>query len=118
MGDTWKRNLPVPFFSQRECKYQWQQINNAGIPIGDKVSLAFGSCNIVSLCMMLHYFGITEDSPDTMMRYFYEKFRPQWLREAYTGSSGTDGQKPGPDRLESGTNMRKFVEWQRGIIPL
>ena len=96
MSEAWKRNLPVPYFSQRECRYQWQRIakndndtggeyvgldSSKGInktfyaegeSIGRPVSLAFGSCNIVSLCMILHYYGITGDSPDDMMRKFHE----------------------------------------------
>ena len=72
-------NLPVPFFSQRECKYVWYQLNNDGTRTKDQqnkdkpgVSLAWGSRNIVSLCMILHYYGITTDSPDEMMRKFFD----------------------------------------------
>jgi hypothetical protein len=90
-----RRNLPVPYFSQRENKYIWKElyaedvkenstnkiIQKEGDPTGVEVSLAFGSCNITSLCMILHYFGITGDTPDEMMRKFFdandEKFKKE-----------------------------------------
>jgi hypothetical protein len=54
--------------------------------------------------MILHYFGITDDSPDAMMRKFYTDFRPEWTQEAYSETPGTGGQKPGPNRLDYGEN--------------
>jgi hypothetical protein len=30
MSEAWMRNLPVPFFSQRENKYIWQRIAKDG----------------------------------------------------------------------------------------
>jgi len=86
MSDTsHRRNLPVPFFSQREVKYRWQRIARggeertngqgtyaSGDEIGDSIPLASSSCNIVSLCMLLHYYGITDDSPYRMLEKFFE----------------------------------------------
>jgi len=101
-----QRNLPVPFFSQRQVTYQWQRLargirteNNilgekietqdadsiygqsAGFyahntAIGDKVNLSAAVCNVLSMCMLLHYYGITDDSPDEMLyKIFTTKFR-------------------------------------------
>lgn len=68
-----QRNLPVPFFSQRDNKYEWQQIDEpSGTPIGTRRSLAYMTCNITSLCMLLHYFGITTDTPDDMLKKVFE----------------------------------------------
>ena len=70
---THHRNLPIPFFSQREVTYAWQRHNN-GLPdsASPRIPLAHMSCNIVSLCMLLHYYGITDDSPYRMMQRFFE----------------------------------------------
>ena len=85
-----QRNLPVPFFSQRENRYMWQRIAKniqnggesvtinqaqginqtfytAGANIGNEVSITWASCNIVSLAMILHYYGITDDSPQRII---------------------------------------------------
>jgi hypothetical protein len=98
MSEVWKRNLPVPFFSQRENNYIWQQINATGQNIGLPVSLAWQSCNITSLCMMLHYFGITNDSPYEMSRKFFEETFPQYRQQAYINWLG------------DGAILKEFVE--------
>ena len=83
-NNNYKRNLPIPFFSQRENKYQWQRLAiqneeyegktyNENEEIGSPVPMASRSCNITSLCMLLHYYGITEDTPDMMLKDFFEK---------------------------------------------
>jgi hypothetical protein len=114
-----QRNLPVPFFSQREVTYRWQRIANGeevnaqgrkgeditvadsangivakfyfeGEEMGKPVSLPFATCNIVSLCMILHYYGITDDSPDKMIGKFFTTifpgstydFRHEWCATA------------------------------------
>lgn len=71
---AYQRNLPVPFFSQRENTYVWKQIDKTtGFIIEDKpgISMAKQSCNITCLAMILHYFGVTDDSPDKMMRMVF-----------------------------------------------
>ncbi|MDR2923874.1 MAG: hypothetical protein LBU85_11125 [Treponema sp.] len=87
-----QRNLPVPFFSQRQNKYIWRGLYSKDIidvttkrvlykkgePTGQEVSLAFGSCNITSLCMILHYFGITSDTSDEMMSKFFDANDGTW----------------------------------------
>ena len=37
-----------------------------------KKPLAPITCNITSLCMILHYFGITDDSPDDMLYKIFD----------------------------------------------
>ena len=115
------RNLPVPFFSQREVRYIWEGLhprdiidpstgrirNRAGEPIGRPIPLASRSCNIVSLCMLLHYYGITDDTPDTMLRKFYEVFREgQFSREATVGYPYFTG----ANRPQVWSNLQEFAE--------
>ena len=89
-------NLPVPYFCQRENKYIWYQKatkpivcdNNPNIikyNPGDSIletkkPLAPITCNITSLCMILHYFGITDDSPDDMLYKIFdsEEYKKRW----------------------------------------
>ena len=95
-----QRNLPVPFFSQREVRYEWQRLANnrdtnpqgragenitvanpargiqagfhyADHEIGYPIPLEGAICNIVSLAMLLHYYGITDDSPQEMLNKFF-----------------------------------------------
>ena len=85
MSDAHKRNLAVPFFTQRDNTYVWQQISTEnekdeagnfikkmGDTFGPKYPMAWRSCNITSLCMILHYFGITNDSPDDMLNKIFD----------------------------------------------
>ena len=60
----YKRNLAVPFFTQRDNTYIWQQIDiDSNLKKGPKYPMAWRSCNITSLCMLLHYWGLTEETP-------------------------------------------------------
>jgi hypothetical protein len=146
MSEPHKRNLPVPFFSQRENKYKWQRIARnirnggetierkdadpahginagfyqAGRNIGEPVSLAWMSCNITSLCMILHYFGITKDTPDVMMEKFYtmtftdpennKKFLNDFRHAPYVSGQG-------PNRLEQGKWLKEFAQDEYKIPP-
>lgn len=86
MSEAWKRNLAVPFFTQRDNTFVWQAKGNAtGIKYNGKVyyqnekfdpkyPMAWRSCNITSLCMLLHYWGITEDTPNRMIEKSFEHF--------------------------------------------
>lgn len=38
------------------------------------ISMACQSCSITSLCMILQYLGISDDSPDDAMKKIYEEF--------------------------------------------
>ena len=82
------RNLEVPYFSQRENKIYWHKkfskndditkdnpelIGNIDNSV-EPVSMAKQSCNITSLAMLLHYFGVTSDTPDEMMRKVFNCF--------------------------------------------
>ena len=88
------RNLEVPYFSQRENKIYWHKkfskidditkdnpeligsIDNSVEP----VSMAKQSCNITSLAMLLHYFGVTSDTPDEMMRKVFETSETEFAK--------------------------------------
>jgi hypothetical protein len=136
MSESWKRNLPVPFFSQRENKYIWKRI--AKSPDGEdykgkhynpgemmqEVSLAWASCNITSLCMILHYFGITDETPDDMMRKFFEikitrpgtkeKFENDFRHEEYHPE--INGDPRGPNGLEDGTLVMEKLVFSRIVL--
>ena len=62
MSDAHKRNLAVPFFTQRDNTYIWQQLDEDDTPFGPKYPMAWRSCNITSLCMKLHYWGLTTET--------------------------------------------------------
>ena len=104
------RNLEVPYFSQRENKIYWNKkfskidditkdnpelIGNIDNSV-EPVSMAKQSCNITSLAMLLHYFGVTKDTPDEMMRKVfnptekelesYSAAQKQLVTDAYTSS--------------------------------
>ncbi len=112
MSESWKRNLPVPFFSQRENKYQWQRIDTVGNKIGLSVSLAWQSCNITSLCMILHYFGITNDTPYEMTRKFFEisDFTNHDLPAKPKFTHDLRHEANGYDKLGYGRFLKEFVE--------
>lgn len=89
------RNLEVPYFSQRENKTVWHRrytkkeiedkkesssLIGTIIPNGKTDSKAKNSCNITCLAMILHYFGVTSDTPDEMMRKVFEPTTTGCLR--------------------------------------
>jgi len=72
MANEHLRNLPVPFFSQRQNDYIWEErfisheaAADAGktlydvIDNGIKISMDCRSCNISSVMMIMEYFGLT-----------------------------------------------------------
>ena len=70
----YKRNLAVPFFTQRDNTYVWQQIDiDSNLKKGSKYPMAWRSCNITSLCMILHYWGLTEETPNQMIEKVFSK---------------------------------------------
>lgn len=118
------RNLEVPYFSQRENKTVWHERYTSNddvvkknpsligtiIPNGKTDSKAKNSCNITCLAMILHYFGVTSDTPDEMMRKVFEPS----VSELATYS---DGQKKlaaeaytNGGFFESVYNMKSFAE--------
>jgi hypothetical protein len=50
--------------------------------------------------MILHCFGITDETPDDMMKKFYEEIFPKYRQEEYKKDYG-------PDRLERGQNLKR-----------
>ena len=63
MINSHKRNLAVPFFTQRDNTYIWQQVDSdSNLKKGPKYPMAWRSCNITSLCMILHYWGLTTET--------------------------------------------------------
>lgn len=53
-------NLAVPFFTQRSNRER----DTAG------KTVAWDTCNLTSLCMILNYLGITDDTPDILIKKF------------------------------------------------
>ncbi|MGN0728828.1 C39 family peptidase [Treponema sp.] len=78
--EFYKRNLAVPFFTQRDNTYVWQQrekddsvwVDKNGNE-GPKYPMAWRTCNITSLCMILHYWGLTEETPNQMLEKVFSK---------------------------------------------
>lgn len=140
-NEFYKRNLAVPFFTQRDNTYIWQQKTdeiiyddndptkikyNVGDSFGPKYPMAWRSCNITSLCMVLHYWGLTEESPDQMLEKVFSRQEENvlddngalktdkngnpvtkwgWLHEA------TDEDKhTGACRIESWENLKDVAE--------
>lgn len=66
-----KINLAVPYFSQRDIMYRWQNNENNN----DFYYIAAVSCNITSLCMILNYLGITDDTPEDLAERVFDKFK-------------------------------------------
>lgn len=112
MDEEHKRNLPVPFFSQREVNYIWEQYSQStNMPTGTRITMAWQSCNITSLAMILHYFGITEDSPDVMLDKFYTTvFQGHSYDFRHELFNPNINEGKGPDRLELASNLKNFVQ--------
>ena len=113
MSEAWKRNLAVPFFTQRDNTYIWQQIatedekdkngkyiKRKGKPFGSKYPMAWRTCNITSLCMILHYWGITDKTPNQMIEEVYSNTEWNW-------STSVTGYKV----LEYWKNLKKIAEY-------
>jgi hypothetical protein len=115
-----KRNLPVPFFSQRQVTYVWQERrieNNQSVLVSNtEVSLAWASCNILGLCMILHYYGITDDSPNKMLEKFFSTIfkNPNNMQQnlpndfRHEKEINTDNLKRGPHRLQLWDYLQQF----------
>ena len=94
MSDGKTRNLAVPFFTQRDNTYVWQKPDRNG----SKYPMAWQTCNITCLCMILHYWGITKETPNEMIERIYDN--QEWLRN-----------EGGQVALESWENLRKIAEF-------
>ena len=94
MSDGKTRNLAVPFFTQRDNTYVWQKPDGNG----SKYPMAWQTCNITCLCMILHYWGITKETPNEMIERIYDN--QEWFRN-----------EGGQVALESWENLRKIAEF-------
>ena len=94
MSDGKTRNLAVPFFTQRDNTYVWQKPDGNG----SKYPMAWQTCNITCLCMILHYWGITKETPNEMIERIYDN--QEWFRN-----------EGGQVSLESWENLRKIAEF-------
>lgn len=123
MSDT--RNLEVPYFSQRRNNTVWyehypidsKKVDEDGKSLAGKLvengatdSKAKNSCNITCLAMILHYFGVTEDTPDEMMRKIFDPSKEEL--EAYTQSQKDLVTKAYTNKqvLENINNLKTFSE--------
>lgn len=104
MSDTHKRNLAVPFFTQRDNTYIWQQLDDDNQPFGPKYPMAWRTCNITSLCMILHYWGLTKETPNQMVEKIFAKKKESEEKNAKWGwlyETNSDSELKGASRLEN-----------------
>ena len=85
-------NLAVRYFSQRENKYKWQNSNDSK----DTFYIGPVSCNITSLCMIMNFLGITDDTPYKMSEKIFNYYN-EW-------NSGK-----GYEKLESWSNIKSII---------
>ena len=115
----YKRNLAVPFFTQRDNTYIWQQISDEDKidkngnyikqkdkSFGPQYPMAWRSCNITSLCMILHYWGLTEETPNQMIEKVFSKEDWGWSYEATDDGKN----KKGASRLEDWANLEDIAK--------
>jgi len=110
-------NLSVPYYCQRDNKYIWYMRDKNGIKdISTKKVLAPITCNVTSLCMILHYFGITQDSPDDMLYKIFDsaEFKDDskfatWRTTAYPAEDKCPGD------LEERANMKHVAHVLYGL---
>lgn len=131
MSNEHKRNLAVPFFTQRDNTYIWQQkyekdkydeitgkkIEEKDKPFGSKYPMAWRTCNITSLCMILHYWGLTEETPNQMIENIFAKKKESegknvkwgWNYEEYCRDTVNKIYK-GAARIEVWENLKNIAE--------
>lgn len=100
MSNSHKRNLAVPFFTQRDNTYIWQQLDEDDTPFGPKYPMAWRSCNITSLCMILHYWGLTTETPNQMIEKVFSKTEDGW-KWLYEETNENSYPRTGAARLEN-----------------
>ena len=124
-------NLSVPFYCQRDNKYVWHQkyaldFNGvgkkgeqlAGTVMPNRKGKPLGpiTCNITSLCMILHYFGITQDSPDDMLYKIFDS--EEYKNDEYFSSWRTTDcpdEDMCPGQLENADNLFHVAEILYGL---
>lgn len=119
------RNLEVPWFSQRENNTYWHEkypistkkVDEEGkslagclVENGTPVSMAQQSCNITSLAMVLHYFGVTSDTPDVMMRKVFEPSEDELLNYTADQIKLVEAFYVKDDVFESAYNLKSFAK--------
>lgn len=85
MSELYLRNLPVPFFSQRENEYIYKERYTSEkeaklankklgdlVPNGKQYSMGCNTCNLTSVCMVLHYYGFTDVTPYSITKKFFD----------------------------------------------
>lgn len=85
MSELYLRNLPVPFFSQRENEYIYKERYTSEkkaklankklgdlVPNGKQYSMGCNTCNLTSVCMVLHYYGFTDVTPYSLTKKFFD----------------------------------------------
>ena len=127
----YRRNLAVPFYTQRDNTYVWQQLydkdeyNSKNIlikqknqPFGPKYPMAWRTCNITSLCMILHYWGLTEETPNQIIEKAFSKTGDGWNWLYEVTEEREDKTKTGAARLEDWSNLKKiamlYIEGKEG----
>jgi hypothetical protein len=73
--ELYVRNLPVPYFNQRNNSYRWQYVDietNKTYKWDGKDAIATDTCNVTCLAMVLNYLGVSRDTPDEIMRKIFE----------------------------------------------
>lgn len=122
MSNSHKRNLAVPFFTQRDNTYVWQQreikkvinqkaqeIEEIETTIGPKYPMAWRSCNITSLCMILHYWGLTTETPNQMIEKVFSKTEDGW-KWLYEETNENSYSRTGAARLENWSDLKRIAE--------
>jgi hypothetical protein len=132
MSDLYLRNLAVPFLSQRKNSYTWEEkypdntalVDSSGNslagkinPDGSKYSMACRSCNITSVTMVLHYFGITDESPTDIMAWYFNGTKEKEIKEAQKNRERSFTGTPdyGVAALEDWANLYGIVKGVYGL---
>lgn len=111
MNEEYKRNLAVPFFTQRDNTYIWQQLDlDTNLKIGPKYPMAWRTCNITSLCMILHYWGLTKETPNQMIEKVFAKTEDDW-KWLYEETTETGNPRKGAARLENWSDLKKIQNY-------
>lgn len=118
------RNLEVPYFSQRANKVEWHrrysssdpqvikkpELKGTVVPNTNPVSMAKQSCNVTSLAMLLHYFGVTSDTPDVMMKKVFDPTKEEFASYTAKQKELVEKTYSTDDFFEPVNNLKEFAE--------
>lgn len=110
MSEIWQRNLAVPFFTQRDNTYVWQQLDDNNQSFGPKYPMAWRTCNITSLCMILHYWGLTKETPNQMIEKVFSKTDKDWKWLYEETVEEKNKTRKGAARLENWSDLEKVAK--------